>query len=167
MRVPLNLLNFYFPDTHGHTGTGSSASSSGNSQSQPSGSSRHTHSPQQQQKQQLCNSNSNNGGINHQSKSRMRHSNSMSSSSEFTSVSQQVPSQLKQMPGSHLTVQNLQYHQSNSSRSGSDKELDRVSIQSTKQFKPSRRELGVAAHLVQSRESFQQALDNPCQYFIM
>lgn len=40
-------------------------------------------------------------------------------------------------------------------------EPDRVSVRSDRIGN-----LGVAAHLANSRESFQQALDNPCEYFI-
>lgn len=59
-----------------------------------------------------------------------------------------------------------------SSRSGSDKEPDRVSVVDGRLgyggvgVVGGRRPLGVAAHLAQSRESFQLALDNPCQYFV-
>ena len=68
-----------------------------------------------------------------------------------------------------------------SSRSGSDREPDRVS--QTHARTPPRgpvrsgsanagfpraggKTLGVPAHLAQSKESFRQALDNPCQYFV-
>jgi len=69
----------------------------------------------------------------------MRRSPSISSSSEFTSVSQQ---QMPPPPQNHS-------------------EPDRVSVRSDRIGN-----LGVAAHLANSRESFQQALDNPCEYFI-
>lgn len=75
----------------------------------------------------------------------IRRSPSISSSSEFTSVSQQ------QMPPP--PVQHLPH--------GVDIEPDRMSVRSDRIGN-----LGVAAHLANSRESFQQALDNPCEYFI-
>ena len=145
---------FFFPDNH--HGTGSSASSStGASNSHHSSSVPSPHQPPP------YNSNMNNGSSGggyiqpYQPKSRMRHSSSISSGSEFTSVSQQVP-------GSHL-VPPAPQNQS-SSHSGSDREPDRVSVQRAGVLAQGRRQLGVAAHLAQSRESFQQALDNPCQF---
>lgn len=87
------------------------------------------------------NSNANNGGngvvLPHPS--RLRHSSSVSSSSGFTSISQQQhPPAFPPLPPDRISI--------HSGRSGG---------------------LGVAAHLANSRESFQQALDNPCnEYFI-
>ena len=98
------------------------------------------------------NSNANNrsNGAVHPYQPRMHHSTSMSSSSEFTSVSQQRP-----LP------------QPNKMQSFSDREPDRMSIRSGRfSGTGSEGNLGVAANLAQSRESFQQALDNPCEYFI-
>lgn len=147
---------------HRNTGSGSSASSTSNS----------NHSPHPQH-----NSNSNNGSGGggsgsgytaqpYQGNSRMRHSSSISSSSEFTSVSQQVPGDV----GNHTIPtppKGIIQNHSPSPRSGSDKELDRVSVRSVRLGASRRgRRLGVAAHLAQSRESFQLALDNPCQYFV-
>ena len=189
-----------FPlDAHpGHrTGTGSSASSSGASsshhQSQPGGGGiPPTYS----------NSNSNNGSGTgsgggrsagyiqpYQPNSRMRHSSSISSSSEFTSVSQQIPGgngHLIVPPTMPTGLMKGGGGGGAGSHSGSDKEPDRVSGTAR-----SRRTsggsagsrgavgmgrggavggrgpgLGVAGHLAQSRESFQQALDNPCTYFV-
>ena len=115
--------------------------SHGSSASSSASSSNH-HSSSSHNRHHSDNSNSNNrtnGPFPSFPMSRMRHSSSISSSSEFTSVSQQQPLR----------------------HSGSDKEPDRVSIRSGRVGN-----LGVAANLAQSRESFQQALDNPCEYFI-
>ena len=91
-----------------------------------------------QQRPPSGNSNANNrgNGAVHPYPPRIRHSTSLSSCSEFTSVSQQPP------PGM---------------------QPDRISIHSGS-VKPGN--LGVPANLANSRESFQQALDNPCEYFI-
>ena len=115
--------------------------SHGSSASSSASSSNH-HSSSSHNRHHSDNSNSNNrtnGPFPSYPMNRMRHSSSISSSSEFTSVSQQQPAR----------------------HSGSDKEPDRVSIRSGRVGN-----LGVAANLAQSRESFQQALDNPCEYFI-
>ena len=148
------------------TGTGSSASSGGGSNSNPS------------HHQQFNSNNGNNSGGSKTMQpfypqSRMRHSSSISSSSEFTSVSQQVP-----MASGNVQLlgpTTLSHQNQSSSRSGSDKEPDRVSpYTSNDTLKRSSPlvgrdrggHLGVTALLGQSRESFQQALDNPCQYFV-
>ncbi len=91
------------------------------------------------------NSNSNNRGnmAVHPYNPNIRRSPSMSSSSEFTSVSQQQP------PYQHPQGVGVMV------------EPDRVSVRSDHIGN-----LGVTAHLANSRESFQQALDNPCEYFI-
>jgi len=166
------------------TGTGSSASSGGGgSNSNPSHhSSHHSHpssSSHNQHYQQYNNNGNNSSGSSilppppyQPQLSRMKHSASISSSSEFTSVSQQVPNvcgavATKKMPQS--------VHSKSPSRSGSDKEPDRgscnppfesrkisvESLASAARKGPKEGHLGVAPHLVQSRESFQIALDNP------
>lgn len=108
-----------------------------------SGSSSASASTQQQQPPGPAsdNSNSNNkgNGTVHPYPPRLRHSTSLSSCSEFTSVSQQ--------PRPNM-------------------EPDRISIHSGRVGPANGGNLGVAAHLANSRESFQQALDNPCEYFI-
>ena len=71
---------------------------------------------------------------------RMKHS--MSTSSGFTSVSQQ------NLRGGHPVMP-----------------PDRISIRS-EQILGAHGGLGVPANLGNSRESFQEALDNPCEYFI-
>ena len=96
------------------------------------------------------NSNSNNRGnmAVHPFQPNMRRSPSITSSSEFTSVSQQPP-----MPQPPVNEQ--------SSLRSFRQEPDTISVRSDRIGN-----LGVAAHLANSRESFQQALDNPCEYFI-
>lgn len=116
----------------GSGSSGSSSTGASNSHSHQSSS----HSPHQSQNYNSNNmNNSTGGGSNHsgsykqlspyQQNSLMRRSASISSSSEFTSVSQQVP-------GARLVVPSppQQQHQS-SSRSGSDKETDKTSHLST------------------------------------
>ncbi|XP_064385358.1 segment polarity protein dishevelled homolog DVL-3-like isoform X2 [Halichondria panicea] len=116
-----------------------SSSASGTSNSQQS----------RQQRPSSGNSNSNNRGnmAVHPYNPNIRRSPSISSSSEFTSVSQQ------QMP----PPPPYQHPQG----VGVFVEPDRVSVRSDHIGN-----LGVTAHLANSRESFQQALDNPCEYFI-
>lgn len=108
-----------------------------------SGSSSASASTQQQQVPGPAsdNSNSNNkgNGTVHPYPPRLRHSTSLSSCSEFTSVSQQPRPVM---------------------------EPDRISVHSGRVGPANGGNLGVAAHLANSRESFQQALDNPCEYFI-
>lgn len=72
---------------------------------------------------------------------RMKHS--ISTSSGFTSVSQQ------QLRGGHVAMP-----------------PDSVSLRSQNMVGAHRGGLGVAGNLGNSRESFQEALDNPCEYFI-
>lgn len=72
---------------------------------------------------------------------RMKHS--LSTSSGFTSVSQQ------QLRGGHVAMPS-----------------DTVSLRSENLVGAHRGSLGVAGNLANSRESFQEALDNPCEYFI-
>ena len=134
----LSSHTFSFPLAEGRQAYGSHGSSASSSAS----SSNH-HSSSSHNRHHSDNSNSNNrtnGPFPSFPMGRMRHSSSISSSSEFTSVSQQQPTRHS---------------------GGSDKEPDRVSIRSGRVGN-----LGVAANLAQSRESFQQALDNPCEYFI-
>ena len=71
----------------------------------------------------------------------MKHS--VSTSSGFTSVSQQ------QLRGGHVAMPS-----------------DTVSLRSENIVGAHRGNLGVAENLGNSRESFQEALDNPCEYFI-
>ncbi len=171
------LLYFSLYSIIAGTGTGSSASSGGGSNSNPShhSSSQHSHPSQHHQ----FNNNANNSGGSgnflpppYPQQSRMRHSSSISSSSEFTSVSQQVPN----IGGALATKKMPQTRSSHSpSCSGSDKEPDRVSSNTSLDVRKmsigskassnkkgdEAAHLGVAPHLVQSRESFQIALDNP------
>ena len=147
LSLSLFLISFSFP-THSFipctpplTESRQAYGSHGSSASSSASSSNH-HSSSSHNRHHSDNSNSNNrtnGPFPSYPMNRMRHSSSISSSSEFTSVSQQQPTR----------------------HSGSDKEPDRVSIRSGRVGN-----LGVAANLAQSRESFQQALDNPCEYFI-
>ena len=133
-----NKISFLFSaeSRQAYGSHGSSASSSASSSNQ------HSSSSHNQRGGHSDNSNGNNktnGPHPSYPIGRMRHSSSISSSSEFTSVSQQPVRQ----------------------NNFSDRENDRVSIRSGRVGN-----LGVAANLAQSRESFQQALDNPCEYFI-
>lgn len=70
--------------------------------------------------------------------SRMKHSSSISSASEFTSVSQQQQYHSQYVPPDRLSVHSL--------RVGNMQQLPR--------------------DVSGSRASFQNALDNPCEYFI-
>ena len=143
-QVDMSYIISHNTHTHTHTENRQAYGSHGSSASSSASSSNHHHSSSshsnQQQRPHSDNSNTNNrtNGSIHPYQARMRHSSSISSSSEFTSVSQQPVRQTL-----------------------SDKEQDRVSIRSGRIGN-----LGVAANLAQSRESFQQALDNPCEYFI-
>lgn len=157
------------------TGTGSSASSGGGSNSNPSHhSSQQSHPSQHQPFNNNGNNSSGGSGTIHpyHQQSRMRHSSSISSSSEFTSVSQQVPN----VGGAAAQKMPQSVSSRSPSRSGSDKEPDRVSSNASHDTRKmsvgslassirrgggSGRNLGVSPHLVQSRESFQIALDNP------
>ena len=143
---PLLLTHMYLLSSHTFSlplAEGRQAYGSHGSSASSSASSSNHHSSSSHNRHHSDNSNSNNrtnGPFPSFPMGRMRHSSSISSSSEFTSVSQQQPARHS---------------------AGSDKEPDRVSIRSGRVGN-----LGVAANLAQSRESFQQALDNPCEYFI-
>lgn len=127
----------YGASSRGSSGSSSNASGSNSQQSRP-------HRPSS------GNSNSNNRGnmAVHPFQPGMRRSPSITSSSEFTSVSQQ-PSMPPPPLNEHSSIHS--FHQ----------EPDKISVRSDRIGN-----LGVAAHLANSRESFQQALDNPCEYFI-
>ena len=142
LSLSLSLIHTLHMHTHSTLTESRQAYGSHGSSASSSASSSNHHSSSSHHRTHSDNSNTNNrtnGPLPPYPVNRMRHSSSISSSSEFTSVSQQQPVR----------------------HSNSDREPDRVSIRSGRVGN-----LGVAANLAQSRESFQQALDNPCEYFI-
>ena len=96
-----------------------------------------SHSSTHQHPHDHAGNGNNNNGV---SRQRMKHSTSLSSASDFTSVSQQ-----------HLRIPHG----------------DRRSVRSLRGATiPNSGGLGVPDDMSASRQSFQQALDNPCEYFI-